>query len=403
MAQTISNFDAALKEFYQPRLVSTINLKRILMTHLERDATKTDSSGRRAVFPVNIRPTQALGARADGGALPTAQNQVYAEVRVNYKYNYGTLQLTHPTIEASKNDRGAFIRVVGSEMDGLRRDLKNDINRQLYGYGAGVLGTVNGTVAAAVTTITMDTGHLVKVNMVLDSATSAASSTTVMDSKTVSTVTGTTVVMTAAVGATIADGSFIFREDAHGSTALEIMGLMGIVDAATYVTTLYNISRTTYPEWKAQVSSNSGTARAITEDLLDSMILQIEENAEGEVGLGITDSTVWRKIGQLMTPDRRYTPTYTLQGGFKALEWAGVPIVWDRDCHRDFTNQNRQLFFLDMSTLTIYQLADWAFDDTDGAVLHRVTGYAKYDATLYYYAQLGCKDPAKNGVIRDLS
>jgi hypothetical protein len=402
MALTLSNFDAALKEWYEPKLVSTINENRVLMTHLERDSRKTDASGRRAVFPVNIRPSQAMGARADGGALPTAQNQTYVEVRVTYKYNYATIQLTHPTIVSAKNDRGAFIRAVSSEMDGIRRDLKNDINRQLFGYGAGVVGTVNGAVAAAAKTITVDWAGRVKVGMVLDSATGLTTAA-VMDSKTVSSISGLNITMSAAVGATIADNSYLFREDAHGATALEMMGLSGIVDAGTYAAILFNVTRSTYPEWNAQILSNSGTARAITEDLLDQAILTGQENAEAETNLGLTDTTMFRKIAHLMTPDRRYTPTMTLAGGFKAIEWAGVPIVWDRDCPKDDTYFNRQIFFLDMGTLKIYQLADWAFDDTDGSILHRVSGYTKYDAALYYYAQLGCTDPAKNIVIRDLS
>ena len=410
--QNLSNIDAALKEFYLPRLQSTINTKRVLMTRLERDAGKTDVSGRRAVVPVNIRPSEGVGARGDEWddniQLPTAQFQRYAEVRISYKFNYGTIRMTHPTIVSAKSDKGSFVRVIGSEMDGIRRDMKNDTNRQLYGYGQGVLGTVNGASAAAVTTITMDPGHKIKVNQVLDSHTGAAVTTIAMDSKTVASVSGNTVVMSAAVGATIADNSVLVREDARGH---EMMGLLGIVDSAakasgigTFVTTLHNISRSTYPEWNAQVSEHStpGTARDITPALLDQMILDIQSNAEGEPTLGITSPTQWRKIGELMTPDRRYTTDQTLTGGFTAINWAGIPIVWDRDCPTD-VNGNHMLFMLTEDTLKMYELADWDFDDTDGAILHRRSGYAQYDATLFHYSQFGCLDPAENGVIRDLS
>jgi hypothetical protein len=416
MAQNLTNFDAALKEFYLPRMRSTINTNRVLMSRLERDATKTDVSGRRAVFPVNIRPSQAVGARSDEGALPTAQNQTYTEVRVSYKYNYGTIRLSHPTIVASRNDKGAFIRVVGSEMSGIRRDLKNDINRQLFGWGLGSLGTVNGEVAAAATTIVMDPGHQIKVGMVLDSYTSTTCATQDMDGKTVSSVTGNTIVMTAVVGATIIDGSYVFRADVANTDAVtaggyEMMGLMGIVDSAAknsgigaFVTTLQNVARGTYPEWNAQVLEDStpGTSRDITADLIDEAQLQVMEQAEGECSLGITSTTQFRKIGHLLTPERRYGVNQTLEGGFKAIEWAGTPIVWDRDCPVD-VNGNDMMFMLDESTLAIYELADWDFDDTDGAILHRREGYAQYDAHLYYYAQLGCTDPANNLVIRDLS
>jgi hypothetical protein len=408
MAQNLSNFDAALKEFYLPRLQSTINTNRILMSRLERDAGKTDVSGRKATFPVNIRPTQAVGARADEGALPTAQSQTYHEVRVTYKFNYGTIRLSHPTIVASRNDKGAFIRVVGSEMDGLRRDAKNDINRQLFGWGLGSLGTVNAEVAADVATIVMDPGHQIKVGMVIDSYTAANTNTQDINSKTVSAVSGNTVTLSADTGAVVPDGSYIYREDSGNH---EMMGLMGIVDSAakasgigTFVTSLQNINRSNYPEWNAQVleASTPGVSREISEDLLDTAQLQVMELAEGDSSFGVTSTTQFRKIAHLITPDRRYTPTMTLEGGFKAVEWAGMPIVWDRDCPVD-VNGNDMMFMLDESELKIFQLADWDFDDTDGAVLHRRAGYAQYDAQLFYYAQLGCTDPANQLVIRDLN
>lgn len=408
MAQNMTNFDKALKEFYLPRLQSTINTNRVLMQRLEKDASKTDVSGRRATFPVNIRPSQAVGARADEGALPTAQSQTYVESNVGYKYNYGTIRLSHPTIVASRNDKGAFIRVVGSEMDGIRRDAKNDINRQLFGWGLGSLGTMSAGVGTSTVTIVMDPGHQIKVGMVIDSYTSTALTTQQINSKTVSSVTGNTVVLSAAVGLTITTGSYIFREDSANN---EMMGLMGIVDSAAktsgigaFVTTLQSVVRGTYPEWNAQVLEHStpGTAREITDDLLDTAQLQVMELAEGNCSLGVTSTTQFRKIGHLITPDRRYTPTMTLEGGFKAIEWAGMPIVWDRDCPTD-VNGNHMMFMLDESELKIFQLADWDFDDTDGAILHRRAGYAQYDAQLYYYAQLGCMDPRTQLVIRDLA
>ena len=91
-----------------------------------------------------------------------------------------------------------------------------------------------------------------------------------------------------------------------------------------------------------------------------------------------------------------------LEGGFQAIDWAGIPIVWDRDCPID-ENGNDMLFSLDEADFAIYQLQDWDFDDLDGDVLHRVSGTAAYDATLFYYAELGCMDPGDQGVIRDLS
>ena len=405
-----TGFNAALKEFYLPRFLSTINENRILMSRLERDTSKTDVSGRHARVPVNIRPSQAIGARADsssGPALPTPQSQTWVEVQIGYAFNYGTVRITHPVIQASRNDRGAFLRAVGSEMDGIRRDLKNDINRQLFGDGNGVLGISVGNGSSA-TSLVLQAGHKVKVGMVLDSFAAKSGGSAEIDSQSVSALATST--NTATIGSdSWSDDSYIYRED---SRANEMMGLLGIVDAnsadTTFVSTLQNVARATYPEWDAQVLANGGTARALTEDLLDQAILQTEEQADADVSLMITSSTQFRKIGQMLTPDRRYSPTMELDGGFTAINWANIPIVWDRDCPRTSqvvqnASDTDMLFGLDESSLAIYQLADWDFDDTDGNVMHRRQDVAAYDATLFYYGQLGTTDPANNFVIRDLT
>jgi len=57
------------------------------------------------------------------------------------------------------------------------------------------------------------------------------------------------------------------------------------------------------------------------------------------------------------------------------------------------------MFWLDTSTIKQYQLADLAFDDEDGNVLHRRQDIPVYDATLFEYSNLGCTDPAKNTVV----
>ena len=166
-------FNAVLKEFYLPRLTSTINEKRVLMSRLERDTSKTDVSGRHARLPVNIRPSQAIGARADadgGPSLPTPQSQTYIELIIGYAHNYGTVRVTHPVIQASRNDRGSFIRAIGSEMDGIRRDLRNDVNRQLFGDGTGAIAACTAADNGS-GVLTVSAGHKLKIGLVIEAFT----------------------------------------------------------------------------------------------------------------------------------------------------------------------------------------------------------------------------------------
>jgi len=384
-----TDFDAVLKEDYGSKLRSTINEKRVWMNRLHRTSEQSDFQGRRAVVPINIRPTQSVGARAEGGTTPSPQKQTLVDMLVPMVYNYGTIKFNLPTIKASASQAGAFERVMDVEMGGLRRDARNDMNRQLFGDGTGSLLLANGA-GAATTALVMDSGHKVKRNMILDIYTAAGVQE--VDSIKASSVSGTTVTLASAQ--TWSDNSVVFREDARNN---EVMGLKGIIDDGDFVATLHGISRTTYPEWNAQELGASGTNRPVTLDLLQQAFLQAEQEAEGDASLGLTTYTLWRKIGNLMAPDRRYTPAMTLSGGFTALDFNAKPIVADRDMTAN------SFYWVDESTFTVYELADWQFDDTDGSVLHKTDREAAYEALLIYYAEVACHDPANNVVIRDLS
>ena len=402
---TLTTMNAALKKLYLPRLQSTVNTSTVLLSRLERVLKEKSGSGQSAIVPINLRPSEAIASLGDGDALPTPQNQTLVESSIAYNYLYGTIRITHPTIAASRNEAGAWTKVISAEMEGLERDLRNDVNRQLFGWGNGVLGTTNGTGSGA-TALVMDTGHAIKVNMLLDSFTATSGGSTGITAQSVSAVATNAVTLGGAES--WADAEYVYRSGSRGN---EMMGLTGITDDATatsgigtFVTTLQGIVRGTYPEWNSNVFDNSTatTARNGTDTLLDDSLLEIEESGEGKLPCGITSRVQFRKIAQLMTPDRRYSDAMELNGGFKSISWGGIPIFWDASCPID-VNGNDMLFWVDENELAIYQLADWNWDDEDGNGLHRNEGYATYDGTLYYYANLGTTAPDNMGVIRDLS
>ena len=388
--QTLSGYDAVLKEDYGPRLRSSVNVKRVILTRFNRTSDPSDFQGRRAVLPWNPRGSESIGARADGGTTPSPQSQTFVDILVPMTYNYATVKFTLPTIKASASDEGAFERVMDAEMNGIRRDAMNDQNRQLWGDGFGSLGQINGA-GAATTALVMDAGHNVKRNMIIDIYTAKSAGTNQVDSVKVSSVSGTT--CTLASAQTWGDNSFVFREDSIGN---EEMGIEGLVDDGTFVGTLHGIVRATYPEYNAQILDGNGTNRPVTLDLLQQGYLKSEEEGEGDISLGTTEFNIWRKIGNLMAPDRRYTPSMTLAGGFTALDFNSKPIVADRDHPRN------TFFWLDESTFTRFELAEWDFDDTDGSILHKVNREAAYEGLLYHYEEMCNHDPANNVDIRDL-
>jgi len=407
-----SSMDTALKDIYLPRLRSVVRKKRVLSARLKSNAEQTSVSGRQAVVPINLRPSEAVGARGDGELLPAPQKQIFDDSIVPYRYNYGTIRITHPTIAATRNDAGAWVKVANSEMKGIERDLENDFNRQNFGYGSGVLGRASnaGSTSSA---LTLDPGHKVKPNMLLDSFTALGSGTKELDAAVVSSVSGNAITLSATDDWT--DNAFVFRTgvtDANPATPTyhERMGLQGIIDDSTlasgigtFVETLQGITRDTYTEWNANVfeGATAGTGRQISETILDDSIFTVEENGEGSIDFGITTRIQFRKIGHLKSGDMRYSPSTTIEGGFRAIKWAEIPIFYDKDCPVD-VNNNDMLFWVDEDYIEFYELSDFDWDAEDGNILHRNQGYATYDATLFKYGNMGSQDPAKHGCVRDL-
>src|SRR5581483_11617010 len=109
----------------------------LLLSLIEKNST--DIEGRRAVLSLHVQRNSGVGARAEGGTLPTAGNQTYAQERVPLRFNYARITLTGPIMRAMKSDKGSFVRALESETKGATNDLKRDFNRQLWGTSDGVI------------------------------------------------------------------------------------------------------------------------------------------------------------------------------------------------------------------------------------------------------------------------
>jgi len=97
-----------------------------------------------------------------------------------------------------------------------------------------------------------------------------------------------------------------------------------------------------------------------------------------------------------LTADKRFVNTLSLDGGWKALEYSGIPWVADADCPPN------TIFFVDPEHLFLMQMSDWDWMDEDGAVLSRVSGSDAYEAVLFWYADLATDRPRGHSFLRDV-
>lgn len=412
MASTFTTFGNALKEFYLTPARNQLNNEAFLLSLLEKTAKHIE--GRRAVLSLKVRRNSGIGARADGGTLPTAGTTGWAEERVALYHLYGRLEVTGPAIRAMGSDKGSFVRPVKAEMQDLTEGLKVDTNRQLWGTSNGVIATAttssSGQAVLSLATTTSEVkmrqfeeGMLVDVGTLAELAAGSGGPTYGNPIVSVD-VAAKTITLTSNLGSA-ADGSdFVSRAGNGGSAAnqKELTGLQTIVAASA---SLHNVDPATYGVWKSTVSDNSGTNRSVSENLFAGVMHDVRIASGADIDKIITSDGVFRAYAALLSSQKRFPNTLDLKGGYRGLDFSaggygggqGVTICWDR-----FTPAN-QAFLLNTSNLTIHQQSDWDWLDMDGSVLSRVANKDSWEATLAMDAELATDARNRHGLIKDLT
>jgi len=177
------------------------------------------------------------------------------------------------------------------------------------------------------------------------------------------------------------------------------------------------LTRTGNAKWQSNVLSNSSVLRDLTLDLMQQMWDACDIAAGESPGLILTNHAIQRKYGGLLVPDRRFTGgLQTFDGGWRGLEFNGVPVMADKDAGLAQTPGTlNKMYFLDMGSFELFQLEDWNWMDRDGAILCRAMGtlssgtytYAglvdAYEAILTAYQDLGIDQANSSGVLADLA
>ncbi len=305
----------------------------------------------------------------------------------------GKFQVSTKVIAATKNDRGAFVQAVDFKLRNVADNLKKDLNAMLQGDGSGALCQQVGAVSGQ--TITVDNPLPLRPNMVVNAWTARSGGTQHNADATISDVNYDTKVVTLVGTITaFADADYIFKSTGRG---VNIMGLLGIVDDATYVTTLQNLSRSTYSFWKSPIVANGGVKRDLSQVLLQAAEDKPYIRAGGKIGSFFSNLGQRQNYVQLVTADRRYINTMKFDAGYEALEYNGKPWFVDRDAIKN------AIYALDESVFRFAMLEEIDWMDQDGAILARDSNTLSYTATLQGHMELITYQPNRSSVIRDLN
>jgi len=402
MAATLATIESYLKEVYQGRIREQLNDEIVALKRITRSGAgvTNEVGGKYVTFPIHTRRNSGIGSRFESEALPTPGQQGHAAARVGLKYAYGGVQLTGQAISLSDTDSKAFAKALDNEVEGLKNDLKKDMNRQVYGSGNGAIGVASGANTAA--TVPVYDARLFQVGAVVDTQTGTTVDNTGLVISAID-VSASTVTFTTTPGTALADGDIIVRKGSGvaASGNRELTGLAAIVSDSG---TLYNIDPTAEPEWKASVDSNSGTNRALSESLMINMVDSIRTKG-GSTTLILQSLGVRRAYFNLLSQLRQTVNTQEFTGGFSGLAFTTdsgeIPVVADVDAPL-----NKQ-WFVNEDALTYYRDEDWHFIDRDGSMWKQVRDtngdYDAYYARMVEYHELGTDRRNSHGVIEDIT
>jgi hypothetical protein len=393
-----ATFDEVLKVVYGPGIAELIQTKtRALNMFAEGDSSQW--GGKYVEYPVNVKRSEGAGYASEGGLLPSAGREVYADMRIPCRFQYGRITLTAQVMKQSQGGKNAFAPAMEREMAGVVKTMAADRGRAILHDGREILALVNGGATSATQTLDSPGGvagsvngtRFVRPGMIvgcINPATQDVRASTVA-----------TVVSTTANGNQIAidssktwtDNDYVVRFTTTGATSVTdtsygkgVMGLLGLIDDGTYVATLHNINRTTFPMFASKVISSVGPLSA---DVFQRGIDVADEIGDGEVSDLIMHHSVRRAYLALMEADRRYTSgdlskpdAGTVAAKRNQLAFGGIPITEDKYAPYGI------IFGADRSGFKRWSLVNGEWADEDGSVLCRVgTGPSAADQFEAFY------------------
>ena len=402
----ISDLTQLSKTVYMPKMRTQINNEVVLLSRFKK-RPKEEYNSVNKTFALEFSPGGGSGARPERGTPPTA-GQIHArQGTLGIKYLTAYSELTKQAIELMKANEASYANVIVKEMTRVKNRFQLDVNRMLYADGRGELfkfnAADNATPLTAIDTHRQNyiqAGENFDVIDAGDFYTSHASAACLCGEAS----TKTSVAFTGGTVSGTADNDYAVTYGSCYTTSLlgyEFVGLEGIVnDSDPDMGSYAGLAVASYPYWKSQKLSASGTLREPTEDL----VMQAQEliTIAGGKPTAIYGhpSVIRRFFNNAFAGDRRYAAGATEKsyaGGFMRLGVGGVDFIADYMCPYE------TMFVLDESTFSIGEGLPLQWIDDDGAVWHRNTTYtATFGAEAHWWLCLICDARKFNCVIADL-
>ena len=377
---TLSSADKALKTFYLGVLADQLNVGvNPLLAKIGQTTADVWGKEVKKLAPYGING--GIGSGGENDNLPASAGNNYVQFTLALKNLFGKIELSDKAIRASQTSAGAFVNLLNAEMDGLLKASKFNFGRMLYGDGSGLLATTVSNTGSAYNQVTVDNIKGLVEGMTIDMYTALDAKDTTFSGARIVAIDRANKIVTLSVTAQSAYGSG-YKIYVQGSKSNELTGLEAIFGTSTY---LYGLTRADYAFLNPYKNTVQGK---VTISAIQNAIDAVEENAGSKIDFIVCSYDVRKQYVDFLAQNRTNVDYLTLDGGYKALSYSGIPVVADRFV------KDGDMYLLNTQDFKLHQLCDWRWIEGEGgSVLHQVAGKACYSATLVKYADLLCERP----------
>lgn len=265
---TLSNADAALKEYYLDAVTQELN-QGVSPFFSAIEKSTQYIYGKNAKCALIKGDMNRIVTGDEDGDLPSATGNNYYDVSLPLKNIYGTVAITDKALRASQDSSGAFVNLLNAEMEGLVADAKANFARMLFGNGNGLLAYISA--ADSGTTFKLTSVKSWFKDLIVDIADATGTSASVMELKisSVDTQNGTVTFNKSVTNHANYVGYPVVISGAYGK---ELTGLSAIFDDAT----LYGYTKSTDDFFSPYVKTYS----TLTEDVTQPCAYRIKRKKE---------------------------------------------------------------------------------------------------------------------------
>lgn len=398
MADTnLTSIAGGLKRVYDSYIEAQQNLKARSMDEIGKSLKKYSPEGEGYFGAINDYGNESGGAINEEEVFRTIDSEDYQQWKVVPKINVWPIQFGGLTAAAAQGDEASFANLIVDALDRARDRLGSDENRQFFGLGTGALASPSVAVTAAGVSFTVDSVQYLRKNQMVDIFSGA---TKTVDSYRISYVdrVNSVVGFLTSIGVAIDSTSVIVKENIRDSAPTdgkEMMGLRGIVDDSTDLTTFQNLNASTTLEWRSR-RINASSAN-LTSDLLQRLIDDVAILDGEEPDMLIMHRKQRRKYLDIVVPQKRFQSN-DMDAGFAKLQFNGMDLFLDKDCQTD------TVYALQKSKLRKFELEPLGMGRHEGSdSFLRLVNQDVFQAYWRHYCNFGTSKRRAHGKIVSLA